>query len=142
MALTNYNPDRITMILGKIIIDGFADGQFVEVEMNNDAYALTMGTDGDGTRAKSNDRSGTVTFNLMMSSDKNDALSALHNLDLNSPGGDGVVPLLIKDLEGRTLITAERAWIRRFPTVTYDRGTTTRDWVIESDHIIQFQGGN
>ncbi|NIM20432.1 MAG: DUF3277 family protein, partial [Candidatus Latescibacteria bacterium] len=121
MALTNYNPDRVTLILGGIIIDGFADGQFVEVEMNNDAYALTVGTDGDGTRAKSNDRSGTITFNLMMSSATNDALSALHNLDLNSPGGDGVVPFLMKDLEGRTLVTAERAWIRRFPTATYDR---------------------
>jgi hypothetical protein len=137
-----YDPASITMSFAGINIQGLADGEFVSLEQNEDAFTVQIGSDGDGTRSKSNNRSGRVTFTLMMSSSTNDLLSALHTLDLESPSGAGIGPLMIKDLNGTTLITAERAWITRFPTAAYDREATSREWIIETDKLIQLQGGN
>lgn len=139
--LKQYDPSQVTIIFGSII-SGYADGSFLSVERNEDSYTLQMGTDGEGTRSKSNNRSGRATFTLMQSSDSNDALSALHLLDESTPNGDGVLPLLIKDLEGRTIYEAEKAWIVKSPTSEFDREATSREWIIETHELTQFIGGN
>lgn len=142
MALLNYDASQVLMIMAGIPVQGLADGTFVSAAFNEDGFTLTVGTDGEGTRAKTNNRSGRVTFTLMQSSSSNDLLSALHNLDLNSPNGDGIGPLLIKDRSGRTLITAESAWIVKHPDAEYAREASTREWIVETDELIASQGGN
>lgn len=137
-----YNPKDIVIIFGPVIVSGFADGTFCNVVFNEDAYTLQVGTDGEGTRSKSNNRSGTATFTTMQSSDANDLLSAIHNLDLNTSGGDGIQPLLIKDLQGRSLYTAETAWIRKNPDSEFAREAGPREWVIETDSMVALVGGN
>ncbi len=142
MALHTYDPSQVTIIFAGVPVSGFGEGTFVSVERNEDSFALQVGADGEATRAKSNNRSGTVTVTLIQSSIVNDAFSALVALDENSPGGDGIGPLLIKDLSGRTLVAAETAWIRKPATVEFAREATEREWVIETDRLNIFAGGN
>lgn len=142
MALKVYEPDRVVITLGTILMSGFADGTFVTIDNNEDAFTLQMGTDGDGTRSKSNNQSATISVSLMQSSDTNILMSALHNTDINTPGGDGIVPLLIKDLEGTTLYTAEKAWIKKAPSAEFAREATAREWTIETDKLVRVDGGN
>lgn len=137
-----YNPKEVTIIFGPVIVTGFADGTFLSVDFNEDAFTLQVGTDGEGTRSKSNNDSATIAFTLMQSSDSNDLLSALHNIDKNTPSGDGIVPLLIKDLQGSSLYTAETAWIRKAPTSEFAREAGPREWTIETDKLVAFVGSN
>ena len=130
------------MVLSGIPISGLADGTFVSVVFNEDAYALTIGSDGEGTRSKTNNRSGRVTFTLMQSSESNDLLSALHNLDLNTPNGDGIGPLLVKDNSGRTLVTAASAWVVKHPDAEFGREAATREWIVETEELLAQHGGN
>ena len=142
MPLRTYDPSQVTIVFAGIPISGFADGTFLSVEQNEDSFTLQIGTDGEGTRSKSNNRSGRVTLTLMQSSLANDLLASLHSVDLSSPGGDGIGPLLVKDNSGRSLFTAEKAWIVKPPTGEFGREATSREWIIETDHLIQTHGGN
>lgn len=142
MPLRTYDPSQVTIVFAGIPISGFADGTFLSVEQNEDSFTLQIGTDGEGTRSKTNNRSGRVTLTLMQSSMANDLLASMHSVDLLSPSGDGIGPLLIKDISGRSMFAAEKAWIVRAPTGEFGREATSRDWVIETDHLIQSHGGN
>ncbi len=137
-----YNPKDITIIFGPIIVSGFADGTFLSIDFNEDAYSLQVGTDGEGTRSKTNNKSATITFTLMQSSDTNDLLSALHQTDISTSGGDGIVPFLVKDLQGTSLYVAETAWIRKAPTSEFGREAGPREWAIETDNLVAFIGSN
>jgi len=143
MSLKTFDAKSVSMIFGAIeVTDGLADGTFVSVEMRNPAFNLMVGADGNACRAKSNDASATITFTLLQSSLANDLLSAQHSLDLATPNGDGIAPLLIKDNTGRTLLTAQKAWITQRATVEYARETSNREWVLETDSLGGLVGGN
>lgn len=140
--LKTYSAAEVSMVAGPIMITGMADGTMVKVSFNEDAFKLMIGADGDGVRSKSNNRSGKITFSLLQSSNANDALSALTNLDVASPNGDGIVPLMIKDNSGRTLVSAEKAWIIKQADVEFAREAGNREWTFETDSLFVNNGGN
>ena len=142
MTMHTYSADEVIITFGPIILSGLADGTFVTVEQNEDSFTLMVGSDGDACRSKSNNRSGRVTCTLLQSSGVNDLLSAIHNLDINSTGGDGINPILVKDNSGRTLHVAEKAWITKPASSSFARETESREWVFESDNMQHFIGGN
>ncbi len=140
--LTNYDADQVTVALGAISVDGFADGTFVSIEQETATFTKVTGTDGKTTRSKTLNRSGSVTISVMQSSLANDKLSALHTLDRDAPNGAGVVPLYIRDRGGRALYTAAQAWIAEPPKPTFGREAESRDWVIDFAKIDRLDGGN
>lgn len=142
MPLRTYDPSQVSIVFAGVPVDGFADGTFLSVEQNEDSFTLQVGTDGESVRSKSNNRSGRATFTLMQSSATNDLLSALHTLDISTPNGDGIGPLLIKDLSGRSIYTAEKSWIVKPPAAGFAREAESREWVVETDNLIQIHGGN
>lgn len=136
-----YDPDEYTLYFSGIIIQGYADGEFVTVEQMADAFASVVGTDGEVARSKTNDRRVKVTFKLLQTSASNAALSALHNLDLNTPNGAGVGTLSITDNFGSTKVNASQAWIVKMPDASLDRTAKDRAWVIECANCDRFEGG-
>jgi hypothetical protein len=140
MAVKTYNPVDVAVVVAAIPISGFADGTFIIAARDNPAFTKGSGADGEGWRAKSNDRTGTVTLTLLQTSVSNDALSALAALDEAS--GDGVGPLLVKDNSGRTLIAAETCWVEKIADSEFAREVTNREWVIHTDRLNVFVGGN
>lgn len=77
MALTQYSPDKVAVILGNTAAQGFADGEFVTVEFNEDENMVQVSTDGTGRHIVKLDRSGTVTLRLMDFSPTNNAIRTL-----------------------------------------------------------------
>lgn len=135
-----YDPKQVAMIVGGKIMHGFSDGTFITVERNEQAFNLKVGVDGEGTRAKSNNRSGKITITLMQSSSSNDDLSGFALADELS--STGAVPILLRDGSGRTLCTAATAWVQKFPNAEFAKEVSTRAWVLETDEVIIFEGGN
>lgn len=140
MTVKTYDPSQVALIIGGFNITGFADGSFVTVARNADAFALYIGTDGEGTRAKSSNKSGRITITLSQSSDSNAILSAILLADELS--NTGVVPVLIKDNSGTSLFAAETAWIVKAPDSEFGRELGSREWIIETDNLTPFVGGN
>jgi hypothetical protein len=140
MGVKTYDPKQVAVIVGGKILHGFGDGTFIVAERNEQAFNLKVGVDGEGTRAKSNNKSGKVTLTLMQSSGSNDDLSAFAVADELS--NSGAVPLLIQDHSGRTLCTALTAWIQKYANAEFAKEVSTRSWVLETDELVIFDGGN
>jgi len=140
MAVQQYDPKNVSVIVGGKILSGFGDGTLILVERNEQMWNLKVGVDGEGTRAKSNNKSGKVTVTLMQSSASNDDLSAFTISDEQS--NTGAVPLLIRDNLGTTLVTALTAWVQKFANVEDAKEVSVRTWVLESDELNMFVGGN
>ncbi len=138
--MKTYDPKQIVIIVGGVQLTGFADGSFVTVRRNADAWSLQMGTDGEGTRSKSNDKSGQIEVVLMQSSQGNAYLSNLALADeLNNAG---IVPALVKDNGGSSLHAAEQVYVKKTPDSEYAREAGPRTWVLETDNLQNFVGGN
>lgn len=140
MAVRSYDPKEVSVIVGGRIIEGFADGQFINATRNNDQFAINMGADGSGARAKSNDRSGRVEMVLQQTSPSNDVLSAFAASDELSNGG--VVSVIVRDALGTTLIAAETAWIVKYPDAPFSKSVENRTWILETDNLEMFVGSN
>jgi hypothetical protein len=137
-----YDSDQYSASFAGIPLAGFADGEWLRIERENQKFDDVVGTDGEVTRSKTNDDRATITIRLMQSSPVNDLLSAVYNLDGNTPGGAGVGPFLLRDQQGTTLITAESCWIAKAPDVSMDRTATEREWVLRCAKLIEFHGGS
>lgn len=135
MAVTTYDSSQVSIILAGLPLTGLAPDTFISVEQDEDSFTLQIGADGEGSRSKSNNRSATIAATLLQGSAANDLLSALHNLDINSPSGDSIGPFLLKDNSGRTLISAAKAWIQKPPAVEFAREGGTREWTFRTERI-------
>lgn len=140
MPLFSYNSSKITVVCGGNVIGGFADGTGVSVMRNNDMWTLTVGMGGYGSRAKSNDASGRITFTLQQTSQSNDILSAFAAADEQTDGG--LFPVLLRDTAGRTFCSTTSAWVVKLPQVDFAKELSTREWVIETDKLSMLVGGN
>lgn len=139
MVLT-YDPKNVSMIVGGKIAHGFADGTFIKAMRNQQAFTLKVGADGEGTRAKSNDKSGKYEITLMQSSSFNDILSAYASADELSDSG--IVPILLRDNNGTTIATSLTAWVQKLPDTELAKEVGTRTWIFETDAMELFVGGN
>jgi len=140
MALKTYAPDSVVINFAGAILTGYAEGSFITVERETDGFNKVTGADGLTTRVKSANRSGSVTLTLAQSSDANAILSALQIADDLTRGG--VFPLLVKDVSGNSLFTAEQAWIRKSANAEFSSDFTGRQWVIDCAEISMLHGGN
>ena len=134
-----WDPGLVVMTFAGIIIYGYAEGTMISAERNTDTFSLKQGAQGDGTRVRSRDRSGKVTFNLMGATGCNDLLSARVRLDELSGTGKG--PLLIKYVGGTDLVTAANAWLTRPANLEYADDPSPREWVLEAHVLKMIIGG-
>ena len=140
MAVKTYDPAQVAINIGGAPITGYADGTFLTVERANPAFIKVTGADGSVSRAKSNDRSGMMTLTLLQTSESNDILSLLALADEFQNAG--VVPVTVKDMEGRTTYFAGSGWVQKMADSEFSNEITNREWVIEMAEIDVFVGGN
>lgn len=143
MGLKIYDSKEVSIIFAGIPVDGgYAEGEFCRIEQTEEDFLTVIGTDGEVSRSKSNNKSAKVTLSLMQTAAVNAALSALNNLDKRAGNGAGVGPLLIKDRQGTSLYTASKAWISKPPDVSFDKTATARAWEITCADLERLDGGN
>jgi hypothetical protein len=138
-----FDADQVTMaFMGIPISSGYADGEFLTIEQEAQDFEVKVGTDGEVTRSKTNNRHAIIKVKLMQTSTGNAALSALNNIDVATSNGAGVGPMLIKDLQGTTLYVASKCWIAKPPDVSMDRTATPREWTLECANLVRLDGSN
>jgi Protein of unknown function (DUF3277) len=140
MAVSTIDPKDVVISIGGVPVSGFTNGTFLEIVADQQQFTKVTGADGYVTRVKSNDYGATMTLTLAQSSPSNDVLSAIFNADRAINGG--VVPILIKDLSGTTVIFSATGWIQQFPDITYSNEFTERAWVFDLANVDFFLGGN
>ncbi len=140
MSVKNYDPSLYRVIFAGSPLNGFADGTWITAARRNPTFTMTAGADGEVARAKSNDKTGSIVFTLLQTSQSNDVLSALALVDELT--GNGVGPVLIQDLNGTTLVQGETAFIEKPADVTLAKEIEAREWTILVGKMNIFVGGS
>ena len=136
----NYDPAQLVVTFNGNPIVGFADGTMIKVTRKTPSFSLNIGTQGDGARVRSQDKSGEVMVTLQQTSPTNDYLSA--QILLDEQFGTAYGPLLIKDLNGTTVLTAATAWLTKPADTEYSKELTTREWAFDCHELKMFVGGS
>lgn len=139
-SFSEYNPDNYSVTYNGIPIEGFAEDDFINIEMDTEGFSDEIGSDGHVVRYKNCDQRATVTFSLMANSPTNAVLSAMHQADLKMPSGFGVGPLLVRDTQGASIFAAPQAWVQGFPKATLGKKVGNREWKIRVAKLESFQG--
>lgn len=134
-----YNPKEVTVIYGGIILTGFGDGDFINVEREAGDWSDFAGVDGEVTRSRLNDPRLTITLTLSQASPGNRVLSDLRKADAET--GNGAKDLLIRDLRGETLLYCSKAWIQNPPAISFAREAGTREWELRGIEAERVDGG-
>lgn len=140
MAVRSYDPKNVLVSIGGVPMSGFADGTFLEVSRDENAFTKVTGADGFTSRVKSNNRGGLMTLTLLETSPSNDVLSAYAALDEIS--GTGIVPVLIKDVSGTSLYFSATGWVQKLPDSTFGKDINNRAWTLDLADVDVFIGGN
>lgn len=140
MAVKTYDPKKVHILIGGFEMVGFVDGTFFVVTMDDDAYSKVTGTDGETSRAKSNNDGALATISLQQTSSSNDILSGFALADKLS--NSGVVPVIVKDSLGTTVLFSAEGWIKKVPDASFAKEISGRDWPIDLANVDVFIGGN
>ena len=134
-----YDPKLVTVVFAQHIFTDFSsDGP--SASYNSERTTLAMGLAGKGQRAMSNDYSGRVILPLMAFGADNDKLSELFATQRLT--GLDVSAFLLSDEQGTTVLKARSMWIVGVPEVQFGAEGGTREWVLETDDLKMFIGGN
>ncbi len=125
--------DTLLLVNG-VEISGFDEGDdVIALERLNDSAAHKIGTDGEMTVSISADRSGTVTFRLMQSSDSNAYLSGLINAQENG----AFIPIFVqfKDTRGNDLGSGTQGYINRPASMTRGTNANSQEWMVTVERL-------
>ena len=128
--IKTYNPKEVIVSCGTHIIDGYADDSFISIEPNGDGITKKVGCDGEIARAISPDNTYKVKITLLQTSGSNSFFSDMVDLDRDT--GNGLFPILIKDLKGGLVFSTEAAWVTKKASATRGKDTNNREWEIDT----------
>lgn len=129
-AIKTYNPKEVVVACGTHIVSGYADDSFISIEPNGDGIAKKVGCDGEIARSISPDNTYKVKITLLQNSDSNSFFSNIADYDRAT--GNGLFPVLIKDLRGGLLFATEAAWVIKKSPATRGKETNNREWEIDT----------
>lgn len=125
-----YNSKLVTCSFGTHIVTGFADDSFITIEEKGDGVTSKTGCDGEIARAIDPNEQYTVKISLLQTSDSGKYLQSRYDIDKKT--GEGTFPILIKDLRGGLVFSADCAWVQKQASRTYGKDTNNREWSIET----------
>lgn len=140
LELHTYDPLQVVLVFKGLRIQGFADGTFIKVERSQDTWSDQVGADGQMTRVRTRDQSGTITITLVAASQSNRDLALLAQEDEDF--GTGVGTASVRDLNGLDLHKGESGWIKKPPPAEYGKEAGNREWVIRIQKLQTFSGGS
>ena len=124
--IKTYNPKEVTIALGSHIVTGYAEDSFVGIEGAGDGVTKKVGCDGEIARSISPDDTYVVKISLLQTSETNSFLQNRFAQDIKS--GDGMFPILIKDLKGGMVFSSDAAWPVKSAARSYGKETGNREW--------------
>jgi hypothetical protein len=129
LAVRTYDAAQVILTVNGVEISGYASDTFISIEREEPSFTKVVGADGTTSRAKSNNRSGTMTITLSQTSPSNDYLSAL--LAQDELSNSGVVPVILKDISGQSRFFSGTGWVQGMPSVEYAKEISDREWLID-----------
>jgi hypothetical protein len=134
-----YDPGLTSFTWGPIQPTMFADGTFIVVEYEADAFSKRTGSGGDTVRTRQRNRSGSITLTLLKEDPANSLIMAIAKIDQES--GLGVRPALVRNLNSTALAAAPSAWVRKIPNLEFADVSGVVEWVFDIAGLELQHGG-
>ena len=131
--MKTYDPKKVIVIFGARRLKGMSEDSIVSIKPQGDGLQTYVGADGEVARSLDPDATFEVTVSLSTASTSNEYLSNMYYYDRET--GNGVAPLMIKDLAGSTLFSAPEAWIANFPESSKGIAIDTQEWVFHTGQV-------
>ena len=128
--IKTYNPKEVIVSFGHHMVTGYADDSFVTIDANGDGVTKKVGCDGEIVRSISPDDTYVVKLSVLQTSETNAYLQNKINQDLKS--GDGMFPLMVKDLKGGMLFSTDAAWPAKPASRGFGKESNNREWEIHT----------
>lgn len=128
--IKTYNPKEVTVAFGNHIVSGFADDSFVTIDPNGDGVTKKVGCDGEIVRSISPDDTYIVKVSLLQTSDTNSYLQ--ERLAKDRKDGSGMFPIIVKDLKGGLVFSADAAWAKGPASRGYGKEAGNREWELHT----------
>ena len=132
--MKDYSFLNTLLLVNGVEISGFDEGDdTIILDRINDSASHKIGTDGEMTLSISADRSGTVVFRLMQTSDSNAYLSGLINAQENG----AFIPIFIqfKDTRGNDLGSGTQGYINRPAAMTRGENANSQEWTVTVERL-------
>ena len=151
--IKTYNPKEVTIALGNHIVAGYADDSFITIDPNGDGHwnesglryydcvvdcclanGVTpwkkVGCDGEIVRSISPDDTYIVKLTVLQTSETNSFLQNRFKQDRQT--GDGMFPILIKDLKGGMVFSSDAAWPAKPASRGFGKESNNREWELHT----------
>jgi len=138
--MKDYSFLNTLLLVNGIELSGFDEGDdVISLSRMNDSTAHKVGTDGEMTISISADRSGTVVFRLMQSSDSNTYLSGLVTAQENG----AFVPIFVqfKDTKGLDFGSGTQGYITKPADMIRGTNANSQEWAIVVERLDLLHGG-
>ena len=126
--IKTYNPKEVTIALGNHIVAGYADDSFITIDPNGDGVTKKVGCDGEIVRSISPDDTYIVKLTVLQTSETNSFLQNRFKQDRQT--GDGMFPILIKDLKGGMVFSSDAA--AKPASRGFGKESNNREWELHT----------
>lgn len=115
----------------------------IKISQRTKTFDMRAGNDGTVTLVQNLDQTHVLTLTMFQSSAGNAEMSAIFKLALESKGGElGIVPIIVKDLNGNSLFADLECVITGWPEAVYGNELGDRAWECLCGNPERFEGGN
>jgi len=138
MAPKIYDAAAVFAMMGGVLLQGFAEGEFLQYEQEDDSVKALQGPDGEVALTLRRNTLGTLTATLMQTSESNAKLSAM--LLLQGQPGYVFPSCKVVNVNGGETVNASKAWIMGPPSTSFGDEAGTREWKIQGAFVVMNKG--
>ena len=123
-----YDPTKISFAWNGVPAVGYADGDMIVWEHDNDEASSYVGTRGEGINVYSPNKMTTITVTLQAASPTNAAWSALYDAKTEGPA------VCIDRSSSAAVAFAEKAMAKKKPSMGRSRDNPVVEWIFTAPH--------
>lgn len=124
-TVNSFSPKDVQLVVAGYVITGW---ERISIARSVKGFTAVRGIRGKITRVRNRDSSATITFPLLQTSQSNEVMSYIHELDLTEQTGR--LSIILRDKSGKSVFSSDEAYITGYPAVTYSGGFEYRTWEI------------
>ena len=128
--ISTYNAKEVIISFGNHMVSGYAEDSFVTIDPNGDGVTKKVGCDGEIVRSVSPDDTYVIKLSVLHTSATNSFLQNKFNQDVKT--GDGMFPILIKDLKGGMVFSTDAAWPSKPASRGFGKEASNREWELQT----------
>jgi hypothetical protein len=140
--VSTYDPTKLTVIVGGVIVSGFIDGDFITAKRDEDLYMKRVGADGHVARSRNANKSGTIEITLLQSSPAVNEIAALVALDNFLFDGDILIPIsVLSPGTNAELVASTQSWLKTPPEMVFSKEVGDRKFIFDCADLKMSLGG-